>query len=416
MTSSVSSICSELLTTYRTPILDREGVKIQKLFYDVSKKHRNDKKTKKTKTTKESDNRVDIPGNPRTTLMTLIYNHFSVKKPVAEILAGPLKVIKMWSPEYNKIIYLFGELHSLKVDCKNYTLVENYFYDLINTTDVFIDLFLEIPAYTGIGYDKPLDDLILDTRLVKMLKRFGKCVEYRNRGDVLCKLARVHYFDIRKHGSGVNDISYFRSTIRNLFLRRGQNKRDVLGNILKDKRVMKTLKNMGNPNFSEYLEYVKSQIYTNTFVKKELDRSYMKQEIINYMEYYITLQAKVDHKNFVALVHTIFTNKSERSFSIALKKFLNLTVRFNSYLPDIYTLSRIFKNFNVENDEPKSPSNVIVYGGYNHMKNLHNFLKNTGFQTLEETKLDTEIRLEYRYCVNMKGITQPLFSGDLKRN
>ena len=56
-------------------------------------------------------------GKGRSVLMNLIYNHFAVQKPKPEYIGSPMDLTVHWSETYEKIIYIFGEHHSDKIDC-----------------------------------------------------------------------------------------------------------------------------------------------------------------------------------------------------------------------------------------------------------------------------------------------------------
>jgi hypothetical protein len=67
---------------------------------------------------------------------------------------------------------------------------------LITNTDVFIDIFAEFFAYDKSGEysTDPYDD---EGRIETLFKIFRKCLQKNTRHDEDCKLARIHYIDIR---------------------------------------------------------------------------------------------------------------------------------------------------------------------------------------------------------------------------
>jgi hypothetical protein len=77
----------------------------------------------------------------------------------------------------------------------------------------------------------------------------------------------------------------------------------------------------------------------------------------------------------------------------------------NATIMDIYTISRMFKVFDVKNSDhyPKEPHNIIYYAGNGHTRIINKFLKSIGFKRTEYS--DQKILS----CVNMKNIKQPLF-------
>ena len=141
-------LCKDLKATYDTNILDNESDLVQQEFRDVSLENRN--------TTTNSVRKV---------LMKLICNHYdkSVKKPIAEFIGGPKTLSIHWHPFYKKMIYIFGEWHSNTTDCENFKeqdrntiLIEDYLYNLMLTTDVFLDIYFEFVSYKEEEYEYEL--------------------------------------------------------------------------------------------------------------------------------------------------------------------------------------------------------------------------------------------------------------------
>ena len=113
------------------------------------------------------------------------------------------------------------------------------------------------------------------------------------------------------------------------------------------------------------------------------------------------------------------------AIKIYLNEMKNISVEYNALVIDAYLLARIFKTFKVdtydpkkrrETDEPKEPHNIIIYAGNGHSQVYRKFLnllrfedKGTGGTGILD---DHDIPKDGpRYCVDMKNINQPLFSG-----
>ena len=98
--------------------------------------------------------------------------------------------------------------------------------------------------------------------------------------------------------------------------------------------------------------------------------------------------------------------------------FLDGLLSFNVLIADAYLLARIFKTFQIDNyhkprstDEPAEPHNVIIYAGNAHSQRYRKFLKYLGFKLIEESGgLEDPLLSEGEHCVDMRTITQPLFS------
>jgi hypothetical protein len=114
----------------------------------------------------------------------------------------------------------FGERHDNIMDCdrfdnfdkekeEDFTSIEDYLYNLITNTDVFIDIFAELHTYDKSGeYPKnyiPYADM--NSRISNLFKKFKKCLQKNTRHHEDCKLARIHYIDIRTETGKKNKIA-----------------------------------------------------------------------------------------------------------------------------------------------------------------------------------------------------------------
>ena len=60
-------------------------------------------------------------------------------------------------------------------------------------------------------------------------------------------------------------------------------------------------------------------------------------------------------------------------------------------------------------DEPEKPHNIIIYAGNAHADRCRKFLEDVAsFKRLEQNTVENPIRA--KNCLDMTGITQPLFS------
>ena len=74
---------------------------------------------------------------------------------------------------------------------------------------------------------------------------------------------------------------------------------------------------------------------------------------------------------------------------------------------DIYTLTRMFKKFNVTSDNyPPEPLNIIYYAGKQHTNFMSFMLQELGFKIIEKS-----IPVTYTSsCTNIQSLKQPLFT------
>lgn len=435
-------LCDRLVKYYNTNILDDEKTLNQVLFYSESKKHMLGKKG-------------------LTTLMRLIYNHYKGKKPTPSYIGGPLTLSSHWSDKYKKMIYIFGESHSSKMDCEKHLTkfcdsgeiintktnkcvsksspegkeilnnikqtempIEKFLEELIINTDVFIDIFFEISFYRGEEYDD-INKKIGNDRIGQIVKNIGTCLEYSKRVAKKCQLARVHYFDIRKGDKIeiVNDISYFRFKLSPIFRfgLNGDQKYMLLKMLMKDKRIKNLLNGLNESSLEKYRNFWKKEIKNNFLVQKELSKTYLKEEINNFITKKTLYEAIKIRHIFTKYIPQILNEKEKDSFVDAFQKVYSVTVHPNAVIVDAYTLSRVFKVYdvqkpafkgNIKRDQPSEAHNIILYGGNAHSKNYRQFLKSIGFVEInnigsEEGRFDLSKPVN---CLNMKNFPQPFFS------
>ena len=80
-------------------------------------------------------------------LKRLLSNYFSKQQPTPQALGGVNTLWVMESPKRNQKIYIIGETHEMRhPDCgPTAPSFYKFLKKFINTTDVFLDIFVEIP-------------------------------------------------------------------------------------------------------------------------------------------------------------------------------------------------------------------------------------------------------------------------------
>lgn len=210
-------VVNTLVATYNTNVLDDLHIDLQKAL------------KKEAELSKQTPN---PSGSDREILIQLIKNHYDPNKikPSAKFIGGPKTLSVHLLPEYQKLIYIFGEQHIDIMDCEKFenfdldddiiTPIEDYLYNLIINTDVFIDIFFELHAYKSGEYPKnyiPFETM--RGRLAKLFEIFQKCLQRNTRHDKDCKLARIHYFDIRTESDGkrkLQDIFWYHDKMESI--------------------------------------------------------------------------------------------------------------------------------------------------------------------------------------------------------
>lgn len=389
--------CNKLLETFDTNVLDVENKFTQLAYYSLAQKYKN----------KPNDN----------TIFKLIRNHYDTetqqKRPIINYLGGPYVFRQLYNKKYNINIYLFGERHSNTTDCsRDFVLVENYFKQIIETTDVFLDIYFEFPGFIKNYYSSI--NVMAPQRMQELFLKFYKCVETLSRKSEECQLSRMHFIDIRSFISsdyGINSISWL---IKNLlFYSHDSNQLSIFykSNI---KQITKIFSYLDSNNEREYTDYIISQILTNKYVKKELDKSFLGEQIYEYVRNIIISQALLRRNNIRTDISRIRNNIG--SLKSNYQNLKNELIVVNSVIVEAYTLSRIFKRFSVKNktSQPVTPHNIIHYAGSAHTLKIENFLKLVGFEVKQKVgsnidSPETSVADIYENCINMTKVKQPLF-------
>ena len=426
----IEKLCEHLKSTYDTNILDNESDIVQQEFLNVSLKNRTN------------------PG--RKVLMELICNHYdkSVQKPIAEFIGGPFTLSIHWHPVFKKMIYIFGEVHSNITDCDkfekdaNTILIEDYLYNLMLTTDVFLDIYLENFSYQNGEYNKY--KAYVPGRVNELFKKFKKCIQYNTRSDTSCKLARVHYFDIRMNDTERDYYNMEENKINILWFFFFLFEQKVYGptflkHILeRHPKVTSLLKELVQDDITKICEFMKKQLEENPYIKKQLnkiDNPQLKQFILNF---YGKLLCKELTKNIPYIKKDILNILNYKEISEDDDKILKSIVRIKLFLlptfahfADVYLIARVFKDFDMEKkkdksyfDQPKSAHNIIIYGGDFHSESYRSFLSSIGFHEIDNTGDINKNYIDFDYaqlsedkvsnkpknCLDMRKIKQPFFS------
>jgi len=430
--NSFDDIIDSLVLSYNTSILNETRISLRESLYEEAKK------------CLESSDTC----NNKKTLMRLINNHRLANKPIANFIKGPVSITLHWNPSMKLLIYIFGEFHTSETDCppENVSMfIEDYMKQLLTNSDSYIDFFLEEKAH--FCYNPDLTDSTGNTRLDILANRFRECisdVQSRNTNPN-CNISRSHFFDIRQ---GVVDGHF--DVVSNLI--------GALGTLEKsDEENIETFIIKFNSIFSssdffpfirkikdtssdtEFVDLWQKELFDHPFLKKKMDRSTISTLIYSFIMNEIKLESlkfkntiqenltklfKILTKIDVTLdkkgqpIKIIISPTNADKLIRYIKRFRIGLILVNSAIADGYLLSRIFKEFNINTDilekkrgfdEPERPHNVIIYGGESHANRCRKFLENyMQCKRLEQNTFEDPMR--FSNCIDMSGITQPLFS------
>jgi hypothetical protein len=406
----------------------------------------------------------------RTVLTELIKNHFAKKSERQQLspdyIGGPCTLTCHWSEQFQKLIYIFGESHSDNTDCSNFPknkgkneeqsgrmLIETYLKKLTEINDIYLDIFIEIPAYKQktLQYLTPLSETTsANIRLYKIGTEFAKCMDGYDRDKENCSRSRIHYIDIRNVEDDIHEdidpISNFIQSCEQIINNPNQNeneKKNAFLNIVNTelgKYIMNGI--LLEKDSPEYLNFWYGMITNNSYVKKELDNcdKQMTETIFNFTEKELegqlldTSYSDNKQKTVIEFIKetAIFLHYSINDHSIEPATIIyqisilsNLLILVNSVIVDCYILCRIFKKFNLQpdnpqkrrtTDEPETPSNIIIYAGNTHCDRYRNFLKEIHFRLIADIGLSSE-QSSVKNCINMTEYNtngwslQPLFSA-----
>ena len=367
--------------------------------------------------------------------MELICNHYSetVNKPIAEFIGGPKTLSIHWHPVYQKIIYIFAEWHANIMDCKTFkedavtVPVEDYLYDLMLSTDVFLDIYFEVKLYKGGEYSHSTP--YVPGRINELFKKFRNCLQYNTRSDASCQLARVRHMEENKI-----TILWILKKIQ-VFSNRSKDKKlcvvPLKGILIKYEKITTLLRELVQDDIKKVSEFIKKQLEEDQYIKKELDKIIenreLKTEILSFYGEIISKEIEevipFIKKDILNILN--YMEETDEVLFKSMNSIYTFLMRIMSYFADVYLLARMFKDFDMSEmekkaykgatDQPIRANNIIIYCGDMHAINYRNFLESIGFNEIDHAgDLTEDIRKPIpntpKYCLDMRQIKQPLFS------
>jgi hypothetical protein len=428
---SLQNVVDMIIETYDPKILDNPIITpedIKQAFYELA----------------ETENAL---GGPRKVLAELISNHKNgVQKPIPEFIGGPFSLTCHWSEEYKKMIYIFGEYHTNKADCSEFPnmLVEDFIYELIDKTDVFIDIFLEVNSMKRKQKEYDSYDGISNSRSISQLfNKLKKCIQYNTRHDNACRLARVNYVDVRRINN--NQYNDFYNYISNIYFMSFHHDEYIYKLVkdyddykitqeeldqLEETKIKETFDKIKNiiielnkkSNFFYYLtndnveNFWLDRLYNNEYVKHELkkitDRE-LYEKITDFFEQTIRTFVYSNKQKWIDNIDIILDTKTNMidylsSVNIVFEPCHTLLYS----IVDMYTICRMFKDFDLEKkpyegaddkDQPKRANNIIIYTGDSHSICYRQFLDKMQFKKIS-AKSQSET------CIDLRNFPLPFFS------
>jgi hypothetical protein len=401
--------------------------------------------------------------------MQIIYNKYNKKQPTPKAISGPYTLTLLRNEEYNKNIYIFGEIHGYDfncmdlcpVKCKNKQCpsgktcnpttgrcvkdmcknkqcphgkscntttgrcvkepniafeiakkcdnmdIQDYLVELLKTTPVFIDLFIE----TQKGYDflgeRGKDFLSILRGMMR------KCILRDKYKDIaFCKNARVHFVDVRwKYDNLIHKAeNIFESSVIELETVKNKISEMYVNNrpgISSTRKILDKLREYRQTSdYDKFYNWVWDIIINTAYVKKELSRTYLRDKLIPAFKEELH-QIVFDSMSFVKKFNNVEKFVQENDY---VKGFM---ISINAIVLDIYLLCRVFKKYihpNIDVNQPDEARNIIIYAGEAHDVSEKAILRELGFKTIfEYTPLDGDIGYNTR-CLPVEKYT-PLFTN-----
>lgn len=445
-------ICNKLVKTYNSNILDKADTNLKNLFL----------------TTAEISRQINLKkGN--TTILSLLDNYTKNDTPIPKYIGGPKTLSLHWNQKYEMTIYIFGEYHASEDDCYKfhtkkekdcpkgqirnpatkrcvsktgvlgkkilaeqkdqlhtekfeYMLVEDFLFKLVKTTPVFLDIYVEFAAFKDTGKGS---SFIPGNRIGRIFDRLKQCLYTYSRDSELCDLLRLHYIDIRKGDKEVNPISHLRKLLNyqldswtlstNILIK---NFKKIFNN---DELFVKTLKNLNTSSLPEYKKFITDQILENPPTLKEMNKSFLKDEILSFVTTKIVKEGLNQREYFQRYIPILLNkNASDSDIRVALSQIYNSTVSINAKIVDVYALSRIFKRFDTtkskglttnNNYQPEFPHNIIIYAGDAHSIIYRDFLDFIGTKELVHTDPKKIEWSPVNNCIDLTGFPMPFFKS-----
>ena len=298
--------------------------------------------------------------------------------------------------ESGKHFYIFGDHHFKRRGClgyDDYINISDLIEDSINTSDKFIDVFLEIDFITDNTIEEVKQKYIDPNTdyITEIYHRFKDCF---NKKDCRFQNARFHYSDIRSIGIFAEYMSF----VQNI-----QGLVDLFNAGLIDRNkfneVFKIL-------LSEGIDIVKriprkpEDLYLISKVNKQLYNINDKDISTKIYDYF---NAQITEKLILAQI--VWKTYDINSSYEEIHPGINLYVDVFSILMDFYIVGRSFRNFNNES----SPNNIIIYAGEIHTDNIQKFIYDNFTVTLIEKSISPG-KTSRSQCLPINKFKTPLFS------
>ncbi len=281
-----------------------------------------------------------------------------------ELIDGPISLTEHRSAKYNKHIYLFGEKHYSKEGCKprKGKKVAQFFKELVQSNpDDQIDLFLESPY---LSEDIPLPKMATDD-IDQILVTFNNCFSY-NKSQCEYPNLRAHYTDMRTATS---------KTELSILIDRLNKNSDDIRSWEEIVRIFKATDDLLN------LIMVESDIRGKLAKQlREADPEVVQKMLAYYRKRILDINKFIrEIEEYLGILRRGYVRMGT-SNELGMK-----LIKLQSVVLDLYLLGRVFRSFR----GAAPPQNILIYVGDGHAEAMRGFLKELGFDLIQETHSKT---------------------------
>lgn len=299
-------------------------------------------------------------------------NWLTKTSPKPEYILGPVSLSRhtmINDDGVSTYVYVFGELHDQKPNCEgeNSMEIQDFLMNVIDSSPVFLDVFLEIPHDTDLyeGLDSEWSYL---TKIYKKLKEYIPSKSSKSIGYPRIDNTRIHGVDIRPRGESLlNRFTEYLTILARENVKITTNEINVISRYLLP---------LISDTELEIGQYIKKYFITDV-VQKEIERlpEDLRDELLKNFEIF---EPAIDEYR----QNLRFLIQYKREKHILVYSLLQYIVPLSSFGVDIYLMARMFKVFNTT-DQPSGPKNIIVYSGEHHANVYRNLLDEMHFTTTD---------------------------------
>ncbi len=329
------------------------------------------------------------------------YNLMKPKK-----LLGPIAMTYMTSNKYPHKICLFGDFHTLdSEECPKSEEIQDFIINYTKNSPKFIDIFLEAEYVSEKGITEDKEESIMESYLfTKVVESFDPTCFEILKDNCDLQTSRMHYTDMRNlynyslEKNFVNNLNVIMSWT--LLLQQGE----LTGGVDTLRYIIKKFLSEGKPGLTNM----------NT-LKKLITGGIREERIMKQIENIpdknirntIMTSYKTDLKNALGVLETkLISKKLANIRKINFKKlflFAFYVLEVYTVYMDYYLMGRVFRTFRDIPGEYSEPAyNSIIYAGDIHIGRYIDILQTLGFKiNFSDKNMDK--------CLNLKGLSQPLF-------